>query len=156
MLARGARSCPMASTVLGARESGYEALPGPAELKLWPDAIARLGESPDRFPIVDPGWEKTLVSRPRKARQGPMELGRVLVLADGDEERIETLSPSAQAFELVRNAYLAEYVTPSSQPLLLAEMAGLASRVPVKSLRRRRGPSTSRPCSRRYSRRLAL
>jgi hypothetical protein len=139
MMLRGAALVSDGLTALEPRDSGYWALPGPPDLKLWPDALERLGESPERFPLLDPAWDKRIMPAPGRVMESPAPLGQVLVLTDGEEERIEPMSPSTTAFELVRNAFLVEYASASSQPILLAQMAKLAARVSVARLRRRRG-----------------
>lgn len=80
-------------------------LPGFPQLKLWPDAVASLGNSPEvqpRFhPLLDKRGFRVAKAFPR--RSVPLE--RIYVLCDGPEPTIEPLRPSEALVELVRHWY---------------------------------------------------
>jgi hypothetical protein len=140
MMARGAAFVSDGMTALGDNAGTFSVLVGPPELRLWPDAIERLGESPERFPVASPGWDKRTFPPQGQIADPSVPLDRVLVLGDGEREDTEAVAPSDRLFQLVKNAYLAEYVQTPSHAILLRGLAPVANAIPVRRLRRRPGP----------------
>lgn len=138
-LARGGSMISDGMTVLERIEDGFRAWPGPPELKLLPDTMEHMGARPEAFPKVLPVGTKRLYPAGGRAVRDPVPLTRILLLSDGHEEQAEELSPSERLFGLLNNAYLAEYVSLSSQPALLQRVAPVANAIPVQRLTRRRG-----------------
>ena len=60
-----------------------EARPGISALKLWPDALAHLGHSPEAGARLDDGTDKRRLEMQRGL--GPVPLRRIYLLADGTE-----------------------------------------------------------------------
>ncbi|EFK95994.1 hypothetical protein LDC_1990, partial [sediment metagenome] len=108
------------------------ALPGPPQMKLWPDALAHLGFVPEELMAVHPGLDKRLRSvegaGPSWARY---PLRDVLIVGPPGPVRVERLTGAAAAVELARNAYLVDFSVPSCHHLFLPPAARLASSVRV-------------------------
>jgi len=121
---------------LGA-SGGPAALPGFPLLKLWPDAVMALGESPENLPRLHASEEK----RARVAdtvATAPRPLRRVYVLTEAESLRLEPLSGHAAVFELLQHSYVAPALERLGSPSFLAQCARLAAAVPVRRLRRPR------------------
>jgi hypothetical protein len=121
---------------LGA-SGGPAALPGFPLLKLWPDAVMALGESPENLPRLHASEEK----RARVADTAatvPQPLRRIYVLTEAESLRLEPLSGHAAVFELLQHTYVAPALSRLGPPTFLAQCARLAAAVPVRRLRRPR------------------
>jgi len=121
---------------LGA-SGGPAALPGLSQLKLWPDAVTALGESPEDLPRIHASEEK----RARVAdtvATSPRPLRRVYVLTDAESLGLEPIGGHAAVFELLQHSYVAPALERLGSPSFLAQCARLAAVVPVRRLRRPR------------------
>lgn len=122
---------------LAAAPGAPAALPGFPQLKLWPDALASLGETPEALPRI----HARAVKRARRlagVAAGPRPLRRLYVLGDGDDLRIEPLHGHPAVFELVQHAYIAPALARLGSATHLAQCVRLAAAVPVHRLRRPR------------------
>lgn len=113
------------------------AVPAFPQVKLWPDALAWLGEDPERLPRVHQAVEKRARPAPGFVRQ-PLPLRRVYVLADAERLAVETLQGHAAVFELVQHSYIAPAVRLLGSATHLAQCARLATAVAVRRLCRPR------------------
>jgi hypothetical protein len=87
-------------------DAGAEVYPGFPQLKLWPDAVAALGEDAAGLPRLDPGYEK----RARRVTAGfagtePLPLAHAFVLTFGDALVVERLAGREAFVELLRHSY---------------------------------------------------
>ena len=79
--------------------------PGFPQLKLWPEAVVSLGETPETMPRLHPRFDK----RARRAVRGfshrLLPLKRIYLLTAGPAPRIETLRPYEALIGLVPHWY---------------------------------------------------
>lgn len=113
-------------------------IPGIPQLKLWPDTARALGETVDALPQVHPGRDK----RARRTTQGlapaPIPVTRVYVLAEGEGNVVEHLSPQEALVELVRHTFAARLVKDMRADTRFLQCASLAGRIATRRLRVRR------------------
>jgi hypothetical protein len=125
---------------------GPSALPGFPQVKLWPEAAALLGETPERLPILHPDFDKRGWSAARGFTGEPRRLERIYVLAAGPAPAIEPLEPREACLELLSHWYGHRFggglLHPGSAGHHLRQCVALAGRVPMHRLRRSGGPST--------------
>jgi hypothetical protein len=112
-------------------------LPGVPRLKLWPDALERLGGALAASAIGG-GADKRQAPMPAFAAGAP--LGGVCILAgrdDGGRFAIEPLTGAAAVEALMANVFRAQYLAPMRRlPQAFAAAAALAARAPVFALAR--------------------
>jgi len=116
---------------------GPTAVPGFPQLRLWPDAVSALGESPEALPRLHAGEEKR-AKVPGIQATAPQALRRLYVLADGEALGLEPLAGHAAVFQLVQHSYVAPALEQLGTSSFLARCARLAAAVPVRRLRRPR------------------
>lgn len=117
-------------------------IPGFPQFKLWPDAVASLGQDPATLPQLTSGYEK-LAHRVRdRFWQDPLPLKRIYLLASGEAMAIKPLSPQEMIRGLISHSYMARF---GSQILHgkgasshLLQCTQLATKIPVRSLERPR------------------
>jgi hypothetical protein len=109
--------------------------PGFPQLKLWPEALASLGEDPGGLPRCNPRLEKRARRAARGFSSAPLPVERIYVLEEGDVPEIVPLRPREALAELLRHTYGAMGVGGASHFL---GCAGVANEVAVLSLRRRK------------------
>jgi hypothetical protein len=132
---------------IGIDPGGPIVFPGFPQLKLWPEAATLLGETPERLPVLHPGFDKRGWHVGRGFSTEGRRLERVYVLAQGPAPALEPLEPRQAWLELMRNWYGNRFgrgllQTGGSAALHLRQCVALASRVPMHRLRRSGGPST--------------
>jgi hypothetical protein len=114
--------------------------PGVPQLKLWPDAVAALGEVPEILPQLHPLFEKRARRIIRKFSQRPLDLKCIYVLAVGSVAAIEPLCPQEALRDLIRHWYGArfgmELLQPVGLPSFFLQCATLARTIPVYRLQR--------------------
>lgn len=113
-------------------------LPAYPQLKLWPDALASLGESPDSLPRVYLDDEKRIRRARDRFWQTPLPLRTIYILEFSTHASIELLDPQDALKQLVGHSSRVEQlhaINPSSHFLQCARLAGS---VPVKRLSRPR------------------
>lgn len=128
---------PADSSREGASRELPRALPGPAELRLCDDAVARLGEAPERFPMVAPTVMKRVVPAARVATR-PHPLAVIYVIEDAETDAVVPARGADAADLLVRNLYLERLIDLPGISEALMRCAALASKVPVRRLARKR------------------
>jgi hypothetical protein len=111
--------------------------PGYPQLKLLPDAVIALGETPDALPRVQPGEEKRAWATTGPG-EAPRALRRLYVLTDDDALALEPLAGHAAVFELLQHSYIAPALPRLGSARDLELCARLAAAVPVRRLRRPR------------------
>lgn len=97
--------------------------PGFPQLKLWPDALASLGEFSEMLPLVHPLLQKRAHKVARDFDCGSLPLRRAYVLADGVVPVVEALKPDEAMIEVIRHWYGARF----GERLLRAERGGADS-----------------------------
>ncbi len=112
--------------------------PGFPQLKLWPEAVAGLGEDPAALPALRPDLSKLARRLSTGFNAAPLPLGRLYVLADGPAVAIEPLDRQAQLVELVRHSYVARALPRLDAPTHLRQCAAVLQAVPVARLARPR------------------
>ncbi len=115
-------------------------IPGFPQFKLWPDAVAKLGLSPQDMPIVHPDFEK-LAWRPEQAlAPTPLPLRRVYVLGIGSQLLVESLSAKDACEFLMHHWYGSrfgpELFRSQDQGAHFMRCVQLANSVSVKGLQR--------------------
>jgi hypothetical protein len=83
--------------------------PGFPQLKLWPEAVISLGESPETLPPLHPLFEKRARRSTQRFSQRPIPLKHFYVLGQGLEPEIEPLRPQEALAELMRHWYGARF-----------------------------------------------
>jgi len=119
-------------------DEGVIVHPGFPRLKLWPDSVVALGEEPERLPRLRPEIDKR--DRPTEPVQAvALPLRRIYVLADGEAEVVERLSPRDGLIELVRHSYAINLLQPTGTAAAnFDHCARLVEIVAIHRLRRRR------------------
>ncbi|QIN84383.1 serine kinase [Rubrobacter tropicus] len=116
--------------------------PGAPQLKLWPEAVASLGEDPDDLPRLHPDFQKR--TRPAMAGFVPssLPLGRVYllgVLGDGEGgARIDPLGPQQALVESVRHTFGSEALIAVGGSPHFFQCANVVNNVTFGHLRRPR------------------
>jgi hypothetical protein len=114
--------------------------PGSACLKLLPDVLAFLGESPESLPKLYAGSEKRVRRVAPGARALTHRLACAFVLTEGVRPGVRRLRPCDAVVELLRHAYGTQH-SGAATTARLRRCADVASRVPVYRLTR--APSLS-------------
>lgn len=122
-------------------------LPGCTQLKLWPEAVALLGEPPEALPLLHPDFDKRGWHARRGFSGNPRQLVRIYVLDAGPTPAVEPLDRREACFELIHHWYGNRFGSAllhatRSAATHLSQCAALASRVPVHRLRRSGGSRT--------------
>src|SRR5256714_814723 len=113
--------------------------PGFPQIKLWPEAAAELGAQVEQLPRVHPELEKRGRRMEERFATEPAPLGKIFVLADGDEDSIHSLPPQQVFMNLVHNCYTYSMLKQSgTQAAHFRQTIRLAGKVPVMNLVRRR------------------
>jgi hypothetical protein len=110
--------------------------PGFPQLKLWPDAVVALGETPEQLPRLHAGLEKRRRRVMDGFAHGPLPLRRLYVLAHGPAPAIEPLAPRQAFLELVRHSYGARALAGAAAAEHFAQCSRLAGQVAISRLRR--------------------
>ena len=105
--------------------------PGFAQLKLWPETVAALGESFETLPRIHPEFQKRARRVDRKFPRGPLPLKRIYVLADGPIQNAAALRPGEAIVELVHHSYRIRSLQSLGAAPHFQQCAELASTVPV-------------------------
>jgi len=116
-------------------------VPGFPQLKLWPEAVADLGEDPERLERLVQAADKRARPTPVGFPADDLRLTNIFVLADGDRLEIEDLRAADAVIELVRHAWGARSLHATEPAKRLSRFAELAEAVPVRRLRRPEPPS---------------
>ncbi|MCC7360994.1 MAG: hypothetical protein IT317_16035 [Anaerolineales bacterium] len=112
--------------------------PGFPQLKLWPEAVAGLGEDPAALPALRPDLTKLARRLSAGFQAAPLPLGRVYALAEAPAVAIESLDRQAQLLELVRHSYVALALPRLDAAAHLRQCAAVLRHAPVLRLDRPR------------------
>lgn len=113
--------------------------PGHAALRLWPDSLLRVDVNPAAHERLHADTQKRRLDLSDDVATEPLRLAAVVVLCDGDEERLERLSAPRAAFELLRHYYYPELTGAVFGPSVLLQQCGeIAERLEVYRLHRRK------------------
>lgn len=123
------------------REGGFWIQPGYPRLNLWPESVQALYGSPERLPLITPGWDKRyldLTQPPHTFQRQPCPLAVVYLLQEisgGDgRPRAEASAGPVALMALVANTY-ANYLLDVAMRAREFEFLGrLVARVPVRSV----------------------
>ncbi len=110
--------------------------PAYPQLKLWPDAIEFLGQQPDSLPRVHPSEDKRLLNTSDRFAATRYGLKQIYVLDEGDDCRIDRLTPREAMMELLGNSYCADLPGYVSATAYFQKCAALAKTMPVYRLTR--------------------
>jgi hypothetical protein len=117
--------------------------PGHAALRLWPDSLLRVSANPSVHERLHADTEKRRIDLAEGIATEPLRLASIVVLFDGDEERLERLSAPRAAIELLRHYYYPELTGKALGPSVLLQQCGrLAERLQVWRLHRRKLPES--------------
>jgi hypothetical protein len=124
---------------LDLKSEGLRVLPSFPLMRLWPDAVAELGEDPERLRRVDPQFDKRFRPVTERFQETPLPLRCVYVLSPGEELRIEPLAPQEGFVELLRHSYLARIIPELGAREHFLQCAELVRSVPVRRILRDTG-----------------
>lgn len=113
-------------------------LPGFPQLKLWPDAVASLGNGFEKLPQLHSQVEKRALAVDRDFPQTPLPIKCIYVLEEGNRHEMEHLQPQEAFIELVRHSYGARVLQTVRASSHFLQCANLAGRVPVCRLKTHR------------------
>jgi len=108
-------------------------------LKLWPDAVASLGDDPETLPRLVDQVEKRTRQITCGFSQRPVLLKRLYVLGRGSTPEIEPLSPQEAMIQLIRHSPVARFgqqFLQSGGASHFLQCAALARNVPTYRLKR--------------------
>ncbi|MET0793340.1 MAG: hypothetical protein ABW061_17595 [Polyangiaceae bacterium] len=111
-------------------------LPGPPHFKLWPDAIASLGESQAASRPVARQEIKRWYEATDQVALRPVPIRRLFLLQPGAGVVSERLSPAAGLMGLVKNYFLADFADAPAREFILERCAPLARAASVSTLQR--------------------
>ena len=115
------------------------AYPGFPQLKLFPESAALLDPDPRNLPRVHPEFDKRATRTEERFEARPLPLRRIYILDNGNEDRVQRLSPREGFMELVRHSYLLGFLQATRSAVEHFHQATtLASRAAVARLIRRR------------------
>lgn len=119
---------------------GPRVLPGFPQLKLWPEAVASLGDDPEALPPIRPEIEKRARHVTTRFSQSPIPLCCIYVLSGGATLEIDPTQAQATFVELVRHLYVSRFGSSFLQAIgassLFFQCAALAKRIPLRYLKR--------------------
>ena len=87
-------------------EGGPMAIPGFPQIRLWPDAIASIGEDPERLPLISTKYEKRTYRIKERFPDYPAPLKRIYVLGTGDDAKIQPLPPRDALMEVMKTSFV--------------------------------------------------
>jgi hypothetical protein len=116
------------------------------QVKLWPEAVSLLGETPARLPLLHPDFDKRAWRATRGFSAATRQLAGVYVIAPGSGPTLEALEPREACFELLTHWYGHRFgsrlLEPASAARQLTQCVAVAGNVPVHRLYRSGGSST--------------
>jgi hypothetical protein len=113
--------------------------PGSPQMKLWPDSLESIGESPENFPrLYEEREKRALRIESGFHRDGPLPLHRIYVLGHADHLELEPLSSHDAFLELTGHSFGIEWLQSLSTAEFFHQRTRIASGVPVRALRRPR------------------
>lgn len=130
LLARGHALLTDDLVALGESEDGPVVLPGPTQMKLWPEAADRLGVGTK--PFID-GLAKGVWYGARRAN-GPVPVGLVCALSWGEAMALDRLEGARAFGEVAAHAYAPRFLGPEAAVSLMGPVATLVRAVPIARL----------------------
>ena len=117
---------------LATGEGGIVAIPAYAGIRLWPEAVTLLMQSPDALPRISPTWDKRILEvDASRSAGGPRRLSAVIFLYDRDA----SLTPMEGTMNLVANSYRSEMLDAEMRRRELAIFSDLAATTSFLSIR---------------------
>lgn len=115
-------------------------LPGFPQIKLWPEAVASLGEDPEKLPRVASRYEKRARRCTERFSQRLFPLKGIYVLAAGVIPKCTPIQPQEAISQLIANSHIARFGKQALRgieaSLHLRQCVDLARAVPVCYLER--------------------
>ena len=130
------------------KDGAMNIFPGPAQIRLWPDSLAAIGEQPENVPTFYERYDKRLFRGVHQLTSQLPPLTRIYVLesASSEDTHIEALGP-ARALQYVMTYSSVGELTMARKDVFkdssdrlrhLNKCAVIAQKVPVRRLIRRR------------------
>jgi hypothetical protein len=130
-------------TAIARDSGGFRVLPSFPQGKLWPDAMAALGVSPDAYPLIHPALEKRAYRMTRNFALVPVPIARLYVLEEGPMLASRSLPPQEAVQALLAHWYGGRFGRHLLQGTDLAahfrHCTGLAQHVSLRRLQRPAG-----------------
>lgn len=127
LLARGHALLTDDLVALGEAAGGPSVLPGPTQMKLWPEAADRLGVKTE--PFLD-GLAKGVWYGARRA-DAPVPVGLVCALAWGEATSLDPLAGVAAFGAVAEHAYAPRFLGAGAAAALVGPIAALVGAAPV-------------------------
>jgi hypothetical protein len=135
--------CLMSDDIVAIRFSdpeGPTVLSGYPQFKLWPDAVASLGDDPAALNQICANYEKLESRAIEQFFQGAVPLERIYLLSVGPKAEIEPLDPQFAFLQLICNTYTSRYGNQLLEGSVGAEhlkrWGRIVNQVPIRRLRR--------------------
>jgi hypothetical protein len=118
---------------------GFEMLPAFPHLKLWPQAVASLGEEPEDHPPLHSRVTKRSFMLHKTFPTEPLPMARLYLLGWGERTIIEEVSEAEAFRSLVPHTFASRFEpdTPSTMEKLLVSCSALVKGIPTKRLVRK-------------------
>ncbi|MCM8812188.1 MAG: hypothetical protein NC910_03945 [Candidatus Omnitrophica bacterium] len=111
-------------------------LRGNLQLRLWPDALSALGESPAGFQKAVPSQEKRICPPRSFLERTFSPIRRIYLLQKSRRIRVEKIAAAGAAIELIRHSYRVEWLHDADPSVHFSRCTDLASSVAVRRLLR--------------------
>jgi hypothetical protein len=111
-------------------------VPGYPQLKLWPEAVAFLGDTPETLPRLYPNVDKRGRAVTTAFSSTPLPLKRIYVLDEGEVPGIETLSPQEALQKLVHHTYGRQLFQTVKTSWHFLQCTRVIQTVPMRNLKR--------------------
>jgi hypothetical protein len=122
-------------TAIQFSREGAVVLPSFPRLKLWPDAAIALGQNVKRLPRLYSQIEKRALRVVNTFPRTSHPLICIYVLAEGQDYKVEPLSPHEALIELIRHAYGVQLLRAEEASKHFLQCGKLAQRISVRRLR---------------------
>ncbi len=120
-------------------QQAVRVIPGFPQVKLWPDALKKMGINPEQLPRVHPQLEKRSYRLHTDFSNATISLKAIYVLAEGERMEIDRPGIRDAFVEMVRHSYLARHLEETGATALhLRQCSVLIKSVPVFRLKRPR------------------
>lgn len=115
--------------------------PGFPRLKLWPDAIVRLGDDPEKIRRINSRVEKRSYRITSGFTTVSLPLRYIYILAEDNSQKIESIRGREAVMELVRYTYAVQRIQKIESPSHFLQCANLANHIILRRLKISRSPS---------------
>ncbi|MEM9802475.1 MAG: hypothetical protein AAGA20_19255 [Planctomycetota bacterium] len=139
------RGCALVTDDIAAVEvdgSRAQIAPGPASLRLWPEALDRLGVGLDETERLHEETKKRLesIASAPQATTDAIPVRRICILTDGERIALQRIDRVSAAIQILAHIYYPELIGGAVEPQeLFGQCAAIASSVETLALERPRG-----------------